>query len=117
MKLTTFLLFLFLANFHSNAQRLNGVDIRDIKSEYAFVEVNYRVPGAGVGLHIDMGHSIKDFYSNENELKGEDGKLFKFNSIVDGLNFMAKLGYEVIDLENISNEGKARTRNLMKAKK
>lgn len=52
--------------------------------------------GTKVKIMFDFGQKWNRWKSSETPLvEDEDGKKFKFNSMVDALNFMAKYGYEL----------------------
>jgi len=89
--------FIFAAVFHAHAQTVNGIPIQDIDAEYV------QIVGSGtflvnkISVNIDFGQRNKAFNMKDTQIRDKKGKLAKFNSMVDALNFMSANGYEYVD--------------------
>lgn len=68
-----------------------------------------------VNISVDFGRPIGFFSSNK--LKDEAGKAKSFNSIIDALNYMASLGWELVNSNVIiTGPDSYTTRYIMKKK-
>lgn len=79
---------MFAAIFQTNAQTVNGVPIQDIDVEYIQIT-------GDVNIYVDFGQAKEA--RRDTRIKDKDGNAIKFNSIIDGLNFMSANGYEHVD--------------------
>ena len=90
MKKVFIIVFALSASFASLAQ----TDTTKIE-QYCQLIATPRLLSNKVTINIDFGEE-KSFWS-ENRLKNYDGKLKKFNTIIDALNFMGKEGWLFIN--------------------
>ena len=90
MKKVIFLFFALSASFALSAQ----TDTSKIE-QYCQVIATPRFLSNKVTIDIDFGEQ-KSFWRDE-RLKTYDGKLKKFNTIIDALNFMGKEGWSFIN--------------------
>ena len=90
MKKVFILVFVLSASFSSPAQ----TDSTKIE-QYCQVIATPRLLSNKVTIDIDFGEQ-KSFWRDE-RLKSYDGKLKKFNTIIDALNFMGKEGWLFIN--------------------
>ena len=96
MKKVFIIVFALSASFASLAQ----TDTTKIE-QYCQIIATPRLLSNKVTINIDFGEE-KSFWS-ENRLKTYDGKLKKFNTIIDALNFMGKEGWSFINAFPVSN--------------
>ena len=96
MKKIFILVFALSATFTSLAQ----TETTKIE-QYCQLIATPRLLSNKVTINIDFGEEIS-FWS-ENRLKTYDGKLKKFNTIIDALNFMGREGWSFINAFPVSN--------------
>ena len=78
-----------LAGFTSFAQDTTKVE------QYCEVVATGRLLSNKVTIDIDYGDE-KSFWK-DNRLKDEDGKLKKFNTVIDALNYLGKSGWKLVN--------------------
>ena len=111
-----FLLFVFgLSN--SFSQTVNGVPIKDIDVDYMQIVGTSRFMSNKVTIEIDFGQQNKYWSAKDTKVKDENGKLMKFNSIIDALNFFSKNGYEFVTAYAFAVDNQNVYHYLMKKKK
>ncbi|MDQ2719924.1 MAG: hypothetical protein M3Z26_09240 [Bacteroidota bacterium] len=86
-KIFTFLLLIFY--FNSYSQDTTMVE------QYCELIATGRVLSNKVTIDIDYGHE-RSFW-NDHRLKEEDGKLKKFNTVVDAVNYLGKTGWKLVN--------------------
>ena len=96
MKKVIMLSIILLATYVSFAQ----TDTSKIE-QYCQVIATPRLLSNRVTIDIDFGEE-KSFWS-DNRLKTYDGKLKKFNTVIDALNFMGREGWSFINAYPVSN--------------
>lgn len=96
MKRNIISFFILLASYRVNAQ----VDTSKIE-QYCQVIATPRILSNKVTIDIDFGEQ-KRFWRDE-RLRTYDGKLKKFNTIIDALNFMGKEGWIFVNAYPVSN--------------
>ena len=96
MKKVFIIVFALSASFASLAQ----TDTTKIE-QYCQIVATPRLLSNKVTIDIDFGEE-KSFWS-ENRLKTLDGKLKKFNTVIDALNFMGREGWSFINAFPVSN--------------
>ena len=93
-KRVLFLSILFLSGVFAYSQTVNDIPIEEIDVEYIQIVGTSRLFSKKVTIEIDFGQDTKFFSSgNDTQVKNSDGKLVKFNSMIDALNFMSSNGY------------------------
>ena len=99
MKKTFFILLtiglLGISNVYS--QTVNDVLIKDIDVQYIQIVGTSQLLSNKVTIEIDFGQLNKVFSSKDTQVKDENGKLIKFNSMIDALNFFSKNGYKFVN--------------------
>lgn len=65
------------------------------KEAYAMIIAKSRPLSHKVAISVDFGEEKK--YFSDARLKDEEGKVIRFNSIVDALNFMNEQGWIFVD--------------------
>ena len=90
MKVVSVLVLVLFFSIVSHAQ----TDTTRIE-QYCQVIATPRLLSNKVTIDIDFGEE-KDFWI-DNRLRGYDGKLKKFNTIIDALNFMGREGWSFIN--------------------
>jgi hypothetical protein len=81
-----------------NAQTVNNIPIKDIDVEYVQIVGTSKILSTKVTIEIDFGQRTKLFSAgNETIVKDSEGKAIVFNSMIDALNFMTKIGFEFVD--------------------
>jgi hypothetical protein len=85
---------------------LKGQDIKsDTTKQYVYCELVGMSGLTGkVNVSIDFGEK-RSFLQGASWLKGEDGKLIKFNSMIDALNYMGKDKWEFVQAYAIGGQG------------
>ena len=96
MKKVLIISLVLLASFASFAQS----DTSKVE-QYCQVIATPRLLSNKVTIDIDFGEE-KSFWSN-NRLKTLDGKLKKFNTVIDALNFMGREGWSFINAYPVNN--------------
>lgn len=96
MKNLFILIFVLSASIATYAQ----TDTTKIE-QYCQITATPRLLSNKVTIDIDFGEK-KNFWT-DNRLKSYDGKLNKFNTIVDALNFMGKEGWIFINAYPVRN--------------
>ena len=56
-----------------------------------------------VKINVDYGQAVNIWKANANRLKDEEGKVIKFNSMIDALNYMGSQGWEFVQAYAVSN--------------
>lgn len=94
MKKSIFALFIFafLSSF-SFSQTVNGIPLSQIDVEYISLTSSSNW-GSGIRLSLDYGQE-NTVGRREFTVMDNDGQPLRFNSLIHGLNFMNKLGYEL----------------------
>jgi len=96
-KLVILAALMFAVVFHSNAQTVNGIPIQDIDAEYVQIVGRGTFLNNKISVDIDFGQKNKAFNAKDTQIRDSKGKLAKFNSMIDALNFMSANGYEYVD--------------------
>ena len=96
MKKTSIFVFVLLSSFASFSQ----TDTAKIE-QYCQIIATARLFSNKVTIDIDFGEE-KNFWT-DNRLKTYDGKLKKFNRVIDALNFMGKEGWTFINAYPVNN--------------
>ncbi len=76
--------------------------------QYCELVAQYRILSRKVNIDVDYGDERKFF--KDYRLKDETGKLKKFNSIIDALNYMGQQGWKLVNAFLV-NEGSGSTIN------
>lgn len=86
-------------------QTINDIPIKDIDTQYVQIIGTSRVLSDKVNIQIDFGQNTKFFGSNKiKKILDKDGKIIKFNSMIDALNFMSANGYEFVQAFALEQE-------------
>ncbi len=95
--------FLGIAGF-AFSQTVNNIPIKDINVEYIEIVGYGRLFSNKVDVDLDFGQNTK-FFSGKNDLiiLDEKGKVVKFNSVIDALNFMSANGYPLQHVYTMNN--------------
>jgi hypothetical protein len=57
--------------------------------------------GTKVSISVDKGQEVK-LFRNTGAVKDDEGKLKKFNTVVDALNYMNEDGWEFVDAYSVT---------------
>jgi len=88
---------LLVISLHSYAQ-----ESKDTKVEqYCEIVATAKLLSNKVTIDIDYGEE-RSFWKN-NRVKDEDGKVKKFNTVIDALNYMGKMGWKLVNAFPVSN--------------
>lgn len=86
--------FLFINGTALFSQTVNDTPISEIDVEYIQIVGRSKLMSNKVTIQIDFGQNTKFFNGGkETQVKNDEGKLVKFNSMIDALNFMSSNGY------------------------
>jgi hypothetical protein len=80
--------------FGGFSQTVNDVPLNQIDVEY--VQLIGKGSGRKVKVDFDFGQKTRAWTSKDTELKDENNKTIKFNSMIDAMNFMSSNGYDFI---------------------
>jgi hypothetical protein len=69
--------------------------------QYCEVVATARILSSKVTIDIDYGEERSIW--NDNRIKDEDGKLKKFNSVIDAINYLGKMGWKLVNAFPTSN--------------
>jgi hypothetical protein len=97
-----------------NAQTVNGKPVAEIDAEYVEVSATGKLLSSAVTIDIDFGQLDTGFERKDTEIRDENNRAIVFKSTVDALNFMHKLGYEVIQVYVVPVNGGTSCYYLMK---
>lgn len=97
-----------------NAQTVNGKPVAEIDAEYVEVSATGKLLSSAVTIDIDFGQLDTSLGRKATEIRDENGRAIEFNSTVDALNFMHKLGYEVVQVYVVPLSGGTSCFYLMK---
>lgn len=87
--------FLLLASVHSYAQDSTKVE------QYCQVTATGRLFSNKVTIDVDFGEERSIW--KDHRLKDEDGKLKKFNTTIDALNYLGKQGWKLVNAYPVTN--------------
>ena len=93
---TVILLFCVFIAFKSNAQR----DTSRVE-QYCEVVATGRILSNKVTIDIDYGEERSVW--KDNRLKDENGRLKKFNSVIDAINYLGKNGWKLVNAFPVAN--------------
>ena len=68
--------------------------------QYCTVIATPRLLSTRVTIDVDYGEERKLW--SDNRLKDEEGRLKKFNTVVDGLNYLGKMGWKLVNAFPVS---------------
>jgi len=91
-------------------QNINELDIKYIE----LVGVNTSMFGVKMKIYVDYGAKVK--FMKSAKIKGADGKIMKFNTMIHALNFMYDNGWEYVNYSTVVMGGKIRTIYILKKK-
>ncbi len=91
--------FLFILLLFVYSRGFSQTDTTRIE-QYCTVVSTPRLLSSKVTIDIDYGE--KRSIWKDNRLKDEDGKLKKFNSVIDALNFMGNNGWQLVNAFPVS---------------
>ena len=106
MKIKYTLLIVFSVLFVNTifSQTVNSISITEIDAEYVEISIHTSAFSNYITIELNYGQVNRTLDSQDSEIKDENGKPLKFNSMIDALNFMCKNGYEYVDSYTISDE-------------
>ena len=84
------------------SQTVNDVFIKDIDVQYIQIVGTTQLLSNKVTVDIDFGQLNKIFSTKDTQVKDENGKLVRFNSMIDALNFFSKNGYKFVNAYALS---------------
>ena len=92
MKISIIISIILLSSFHSFAQQNNASDNVE---QYAEVVATPRLLSSKVTIDIDYGEERSIW--KDNRVKDQEGRIKKFNTVVDALNYMGKDGWQLVN--------------------
>lgn len=76
---------------------VNNILIKDIDVPYILIVGTSQIFSNKLSIQVDFGQSTKFFGTNNIQIRDEKGKLMKFNSMIDALNFFNTYGYKFVN--------------------
>lgn len=100
MKFSLFLMttVLSIASFTLSAQTVNDIPIEEIDATYIELIISPEPFSTKFTVLVDFGQSSKVLSNKSQVIKNDQGESIVFNSVIDGLNFFDKLGYDLIEV-------------------
>lgn len=78
-----------------NAQSINGMEIEDIDVNYMRIYGRTNFMGTKMVVRFEFGQRIGFDHNNKN-IRDKNGKIIKFNTMIDAMNFISSYGYRLI---------------------
>lgn len=78
---------------------INGFPLDSIQTEYITAETCQVALSNRVFLEVDYGQESKIFFNKYDRVADINGNYVEFKSNMDALNYLIKIGYELIDTE------------------
>lgn len=89
--------FFYAPNVH--AQSVNGIPLKDLDAEYVQISSEDKALTHKITIMADYGQERRTLAADKyTKIMDANGKAMTFNSIIDALNFMARYGYEVVQV-------------------
>lgn len=70
---------------------------KQIIEQYCSINVMPRMLSTKVNIEVDYGNPRKLFSFKDNRVKDDDGKIKKFNTAVEALNYMSTQGWKLVN--------------------
>ncbi len=117
MKKVAFLIFFILiSNTLFSQVFVNDVNINEKAGEYIqLVGMNTSMFGSKYQIYVDYGQKVK--FMKAYKIKDASGKVMKFNTMIDALNFLYDNGWEFVNYASDVIAGKIRYVYLLKRRK
>ena len=109
MKKNVFILLLLLFSISKSFSQVyvEDVNINELDIKYIqLVGVNTSMFGVKIKVYVDYGQKVK--FMKSSKIKDAEGKIKKFNSMTDALNFMYKNGWKYVNYTEAVISGKIR---------
>lgn len=84
------------------SQTVNSIPIKDLNVEYIRIEEFGLVFSNGCYVELDYGQVRLSNVTKSHKILDDSGKVMHFNSILEALNLMDKIGYEYINSNIVS---------------
>lgn len=88
---------LTLFTLSSNAQKVNGIDLKDIDADYIEISEIPRM-SSNTLVAIDYGQKSSLWNFKEQVLRDDEGRELELNTMVEALNMLSKYGYELVSV-------------------
>jgi hypothetical protein len=88
---------LTLFTLSSNAQKVNGIDLKDIDADYIEISEIPRM-SKNTLVAIDYGQKSSLWNFKEQVLRDDEGRELELNTMVEALNMLSKYGYELVSV-------------------
>jgi hypothetical protein len=92
-KVTLCICLSFFIGFTGFSQTVNGIPVKELKVKYIRVIEN-EILSRKINIQIDYGQVAK---LKNLKVLDENGNPLQFNSMIDALNYMDEIGYEVVN--------------------
>lgn len=114
MKKFLLALFFIISTYLGHAQvYVDGKNLNDMDVTYIeLLGVNTSLIGVKMKIYVDYGQKVKLF--KPSKITTKDGKVKKFNTMMDALNFFYKNGWEFVQFSQGTLNGKLRISYLLK---
>ena len=110
MKIILLIFVFFLVGFVATAQTSENSSIE----QYCSLNVLPRLMSNKVNIDVDYGDPRKLFSFKDNRVKDDNGKVRKFNTAVEALNYLSAQGWKLVNAMAITEGGNAVYRYIMK---
>jgi hypothetical protein len=102
-KSTLFITFCFLITTSAFSQTVNGIPLKELNTHAEYIRVSEKQIYLSKKINIDIDYGQSYRIKNIRVLDG-NGNPMEFNSMIEVLNFMSSLGYELVNGgDNISS--------------
>jgi hypothetical protein len=102
-KSTLFITFCFLITTSAFSQTVNGIPLKELNAHAEYIRVSEKQIYLSKKINIDIDYGQSYRIKNIRVLDG-NGNPMEFNSMIEVLNFMSSLGYELVNGgDNISS--------------
>jgi hypothetical protein len=102
-KSTLFITFCFLITTSAFSQTVNGIPLKELNVHAEYIRVSEKQIYLSKKINIDIDYGQSYRIKNIRVLDG-NGNPMEFNSMIEVLNFMSSLGYELVNGgDNISS--------------
>lgn len=94
-KIAIVLITFFTCQNYIYSQSINGLEVKDIDVNYMRIYGRSNFMGTKMVVRFEFGQRIGFDHNNKN-IRDKNGKIIKFNTMIDAMNFISSYGYRLI---------------------